>query len=77
MSDRKPTSVVLPAVVVLALLGLYVGAYYALVDRNALGPDPDGSEVCGVLSRDEQVAVSQIQDATRGSFLDGPPDCRG
>lgn len=43
MFDRKPTSVVLPAVLVLTLLGLYVGAYYGLVDRNALGPDPDAS----------------------------------
>jgi hypothetical protein len=31
VSERKPTSVVLPAVVVLMVLGIYVGAYYAAV----------------------------------------------
>lgn len=33
MSDRRPTSLVLPIAVTLAvLLGVYVGAYYAMVE---------------------------------------------
>jgi hypothetical protein len=31
MSDRKPASIALPAALVLALLGVYVGAYFAAV----------------------------------------------
>jgi hypothetical protein len=31
MSDRNPTSVVLPVAVALVMLSAYVGAYYAMV----------------------------------------------
>src|SRR5690349_3050581 len=43
MSDRKPTSVVMPALVAaLVLLGPYVGAYYATVKPDFVAlSDPD------------------------------------
>ena len=44
MSDRKPTSVVLLAVIALmVLLGIYVGAYYATVNRTWPGPTVFGT----------------------------------
>lgn len=44
MSDRKPMSVVLPAVgASVALLGLYVGTYYATVE-SMLEVQPAGSK---------------------------------